>query len=332
MVPSNGRATCVPSAARRNDGTPDDNAGFGSGVRSHPWLRIPSCFAALDGIVATLTRRWLYSTLVVALALDCGNGASRGESPTAYRWPERFAYRVDYAALAQRDTIPLVRYDEERTTLFSIRDQRYLVTWDSVLKTVQRPGGAAVSAPLTTEDTLSFYVKLGRHGEVSRVELGCDPALAACAAALPSSFALQLRRIVPALPQWEAPRGSSWQDTLAFDDASRPLGAQGTLVTVYRAAQDTVIAGVGYWMIGWRSERRAFRAGPPSNPIVAEQPVREDGVTFVEKQRLMPVYSTWAGATPASAEVRALGATAAGFRGRAWLVGSVFDSILGARR
>ena len=280
----------------------------------------------------TPMRRWLAPLVFACLSLGCGNNASRGESPTAYRWPERFAYRVDYVGLAQRDTIPLVRYAEERTTLFSIRDQRYLVTWDSVLKSVQRPGEAPVSAPLVTEDTLSFYVRLGRHGEVSRVELGCDPALAACAAALPSSFALQVRRIVPALPQWEAPRGSSWQDSLAFDDASRPLGAHGTLVTVYRAAQDTVIAGVPYWMIGWRSERRAFRAGTPSNPIVAEQPVREDGVTFVEKRRLMPVFSTWAGAVPASPEVRALGATAAGFRGRAWLVGSVFDSIVGAPR
>jgi hypothetical protein len=93
-----------------------------------------------------------------------------------------------------------------------------------------------------------------------------------------------------------------------------------------------VIAGVGFWVIGWRSVRRGFRRGSPSEPIVAAPPVQEDGMTFVEKQRLMPVFSTWAGAVPAPPEMRALGATASGFRGRAWLVGSVFDSIFGAER
>ena len=273
-----------------------------------------------------------HCTAACCLALwgaGCGNDASRAPNPTAYRWPERFAYRVDYVGLAQRDTVPLMRYEETRQLRFSIRNERYLVTWDSVLKTAQRPGAPVLPVPLAAEDTLEFYVRIGRHGELSRVELGCDPALPACGAALPSVFALQLRRIIPTLPQWEAPRGSSWQDTLAFDDASRPLGARGTVVTAYRTAQDTMIAGVAYWMVAWRSERRAYRAGPPSNPIVAEPPVAEDGVTFVEKGRLVPAFSTWAGAVAAGADVRALGATASGYRGRAYLVGSVFDSIFG---
>jgi hypothetical protein len=42
---------------------------------------------------------------------------------------------------------------------------------------------------------------------------------------------------------------------------------------------------------------------------------------------MIPAYSTWAGAVAAPASMRALGATGSGFRGRAYLAGSVFDSL-----
>ena len=43
--------------------------------------------------------------------------------------------------------------------------------------------------------------------EITRVQLACDPVLPGCAAALPWGVALELRRFIPRLPIWEAPRG-----------------------------------------------------------------------------------------------------------------------------
>ena len=69
---------------------------------------------------------------------------------------------------------------------------------------------------------------------------------------------------------------------------------------------------------------RRLRSGATMS---AETPVRETGVSFVDKRRLLPVYSTWAGAVTIAEQLRALGATAEGFRGRAYLVGTRFDSV-----
>jgi hypothetical protein len=280
-------------------------------------------------IIKPATRQFV-AICAAAWTLGCGNNASRAPSPTAYRWPDRFGYRVDLVAQAQRDSQLLVRYEETRVTRFLVREDRYVVASDSVLKTVQQLGAAPVPARYAPEDTLAYYVGIGRHGELSRVELGCDPAVPACAAALPSAPRLQLRRIIPRLSAWEAPRGSSWADTLEFDDVARPGGTRGSVITVYSASSDTVIGGAACWVVAWHSERRAYGPGTPSNPIAPLPPVREDGVTFIEKGRMIPVFSTWAGVSVASPDLRAFGATASGYRGRAYLVGSALDSIFGA--
>jgi hypothetical protein len=125
---------------------------------------------------------------------------------------------------------------------------------------------------------------------------------------------------------WDAPRGATWVDTLAFDDAARPRGTRGTVVTRYGPARDTLIGGRGYWMVGWHSVRTAFRRVSAPLIIAPEQPVEEDGVTLIDKARLIPIFSTWAGALAAPPDLAAAGIEASGFRGRAYVAGSVFDS------
>jgi hypothetical protein len=264
----------------------------------------------------------------VALLLSACSHAERAPNPTAYDWPERIAWHVDYVSEAQRDRVPLLQYAETKTTRLMLRNGQYVGTQDSVLKTSQRPGEPLVLVPYLPEDTLAFFVKLGAHGELTDVSLGCDPAVPACAEALPSSVALELRRIIPRLPIWEAPQGGGWVDTLSFDDASRPGGTRGAVITTYTGRRDTIIDGQAYWVVGWRSERSAFRRGAGAAGIAAEGSVEEAGITLVDKRRLLPVFSTWAGAVAAPPAMRAIGATASGFRGRAFLGGSSFDSTM----
>ena len=265
---------------------------------------------------------------VGALLVAGCSQAERARNPTAHNWPEQIAYRVDYVSEAQRDRLPILKYAETKTTRLVWRGGQYLGAQDSVLKTSQRPGEPLVLVPYTPEDTLTFYVKLGAHGELTDISLGCDPAVPACAEALPSSVALELRRIIPRLPVWAAPQGGGWVDTLAFDDASRPGGTRGTMVTSYTGRRDTVIGGQAYWVVGWRSVRQAFRRGAGAAGLAAENPVQEEGITLVDKRLLLPVLSTWAGAVAAPRQLQQLGATASGFRGRAYLSGSPFDSSL----
>jgi len=268
---------------------------------------------------------WAFAASLLAAGCD---KAQRAPNPTAYSWPERIAWHVDYVSEAQRDRTPVLKYAETKTTRLMLRDGAYVGAQDSVLKTSQRPGEPLVLVPYTPEDTLAFYVSLGTHGELKDISLGCDPVLPACAEALPSSVALELRRIIPRLPIWEAPQGGGWVDTLSFDDASRPGGSRGAVITAYTGRRDTVIGGAAYWVVGWRSVRTAFRRGAGVTGFVAEDPVSEEGVTLVDKRRLLPVVSTWAGAVAAPPAMRALGATALGFRGRAFLGGSPFDSTM----
>ncbi len=263
---------------------------------------------------------------VFAGLCGCGNRTAQAPTPTGYAWPEQFGYRVDYVSEAQRDAQALLHYAETKTIRFHLRDDRYLILQDSVLKTSDEPGGPRLVA-YALEDTLAFYAKLGRHGELSAVTPGCDPGVAACAAVLRSVMPLELRRIIPRLPLWEAPRGVGWEDTLAFDDAARPDGTRGTVVTRYEPTRDTVISGEAYWMVQWQSVRLAFRRPRPTEVLAAEPPAHETGVTFVEKRRLLPAFSAWAGTAMATPALRALGATATGYRGRAYLAGSVFDSL-----
>lgn len=263
--------------------------------------------------------------VVVASSLlvpACGNDSARAPNPTAYRWPDEFAYRFDYVSDVQERGRTVQHYAETRTTHFGIRDAQYFGASDSVLKTSQRPGEPLRVIAYEPEDTLGFYVSIGRRGEITRVQLACDPALPACAGALPSGVTLQLRRFIPRLPIWEAPRGSSWEDTLEFDDTSRPGGTRGAMLTRYTGRGDTLIGGHEYWVIGWRSVRTATRPGER-----APAPTREDGMSLVEKDRLLPVFAVWAAVVVAPPELRAMGATGTGYRGRVYLAGSVFDSL-----
>ena len=271
----------------------------------------------------------LFMVPVAAALAACGNNTARAPNPTRYEWPDSFAYRIVYVSGVQGNGRTLLRFVESKRLNVLLRDQQYLAWHDSVLKTSHIPGGLLSALPHSPEDTLVYYLRLGRYGEVADVQLGCDPAVPQCADALPSLIRLELRKILPRLSVWQAPRGGWWVDTLSWDDAPRPRGERGTVVTTYTAARDTTIAGRGYWMVGWTSVRQAFRRADPRGPagMLAETSVRETGVSFVDKRRLLPVYSTWAGAVTIAEQLRALGATAEGFRGRAYLVGTRFDSV-----
>lgn len=276
----------------------------------------------------TIATVWLQCALLVAATTVACNKGADAPSPYSFRWPDTLSYRLDYVNLVQRNRDPLMQFAETKTLRLSVRNGQYLGMYDSVLKSTQRPNQPLVLVPYLTEDTLVFYAKLGAHGEITEVSLGCDPTVPECGDALPSTIQLEMRRVIPRLPVFEAPAGGGWVDTLSFDDASRPRGSRGTVITEYTAGRDTVINGRSYWLIGWRAQRRAFAGGAGASPTLgAAQPVSEDGVTLVDKQLMIPVYSAWAGAVPAPAEMRALGATASGFRGRAYLAGTVFDSL-----
>jgi hypothetical protein len=276
----------------------------------------------------TVTQRLSAALSVLACGLTACSQASRAPNPYAFRWPDTIAYRVDYITLVQRNREPLMQFAETKTIRLAVRNNLYLGAFDSVLKSTQKPGEPLVLVPYEPEDTLLFNVKLGSHGEISNLSLGCDPTVPECSRALPSSVQLELRRIIPRLPIFEAPAGGGWVDTLSFDDATREGGTRGSVITTYTGRRDTTISGRSYWLIGWRSVRRAFAPDAGASATLgATQPVEESGVTLVDKVRLMPVYSTWAGAVAAPPAMRAAGATASGFRGRAYLAGTVFDSL-----
>lgn len=258
-------------------------------------------------------------------ALSCGNQAARSPTPTGFRWPNQFAYRVEYVSETERGGQPLVRYDEHKTIRFAVRDDRYVVWHDSVVKLTSWPGRPPTVEPYWPEDTLQFYLRLGPLGELSNSEPGCDPAMPACADALPSSLPLELRQIIPRLSVWPAPAGATWTDSLVFDDVPRARGSRGYVVTTYRAVGDTLVAGGRYWVVRWSSVRRAFRGSGGALGIVADPPVQVTGAVFVDKDRLLPAYAVWAGALAAPPELRALGVSGSGFRGRAYIPGSLFD-------
>jgi hypothetical protein len=266
--------------------------------------------------------------ILLAAVVGCGNQTARMPSPARYEWPERMTYRVEYVSETQRDTVPLLRYVELKTLRLVLRDDRYLAWHDSVLKTSQAPGQPAVLEALWPEDTLQFHLKLGSRGEITDLVPGCDPALPACREALPSALPLELRRVVPRLPVWEAPRGAEWQDSLAYDDVPRPRGTRGYVITRYRAEGDTTIAGARYWVVRWRSVRHSFAPSGLRATIIAEAPVEETGLVMVDKERLIPAYASWIGAVAAPPPLRALGTTGTGFRGRAYLAGSPFDAMI----
>jgi hypothetical protein len=272
----------------------------------------------------------LATGLLVAAGLGgCTNESARAPNPVGYDWPETFAYRVDYIAETVRDTEVVSRYVETKTLRFVVRDDRYLVWNDSVSKIHLMPGTGPQGGRIYAEDTLRFFVRLTRLGEFDDVEPGCDPAIAACHDALPSALPLELRLVIPRLPVWWPPKGHDWVDTLRFDDLPRPDGARGSVVTAYRDLRDTVVEGRSYWRVTWKSVRRAAR--PVNGAMVDDPAVEERGDVLVDKERLVPVAAGWYGALAAPPALRALGVTATAFRGRAWLAGTVFDSLLVGR-
>ncbi|HEY2806282.1 MAG TPA: hypothetical protein VGI92_10545 [Gemmatimonadales bacterium] len=258
----------------------------------------------------------------------CGNQSARAPNPTAFEWPRQFAYRIDYVSEAQKDLKPLARFSSTRTLHLTLRDAQYVVESDSIIKTSQLVGHEPTVGDYVPEDTLAFYARIGKHGEISGVSLACDPAVPACGEALPSTIMIEMRSVIPRLSEWEAPKGGTWIDTLPFDDASRSRGVRGTVITTYTGRGDTIIGGRNYWLISWSALRQAYRRDAGASPTLgAETPIQQTGITLVDKRALLPVLSTWAGAITAPPAMKAMGATGAGFRGRAYLTGSPFDSL-----
>lgn len=277
----------------------------------------------------TLTRRYSHflAFLLLSILLDaCGNKSARAPNPTGYDWPDAFRYRIEYVARTERDTEMVALYQEAKELQFAVRDDRFLVWHDSLKKVNTVQGAPPSNAPLWPEDTLQYYVRLGRLGEFLGSEPGCDPAVAACHEALPSALPMELRHIIPRLPVWWPPKGYEWEDTLAFDDLPRARGSRGSVITYYRASRDTVLGGRAYWIVTWHAIRRAYR-NAANGSIIADPPIEESGAVYVDKQLLVPVYAGWLGAVAAPPELRALGVTGTGFQGRAFLVGSALDSL-----
>jgi hypothetical protein len=226
-----------------------------------------------------------------------------------------------------RDTETVARYEESSELRLAVRDDGTFLVWhDSVRKAEALRGARPASAPLWPEDTLRYFVRLSRWGEFLTIEPDCDPAVPACHDAVPSALPQELRHVVPRLPVWWPPKGHEWEDTLAFDDLPRPRGWRGSVVTVYRAPRDTVAGGRAYWIVTWRSVRRSSHEAD-GGAMIAEAPVGESGVVYVDKGLLIPAYAEWRGSVPPRPELRAAGAARTVFRGRAVLMGSRFDSL-----
>lgn len=267
------------------------------------------------------------SVIVAAIALGgCTNQSARAPNPTGYDWPDDFSYRVEYVAETVRDSQVLLRSGETKLLRFAVRNDGYLVWNDSLSRTSSSPDAADRIGIAHPEDTLRYYVALTRLGEFGAIEAGCDPAVATCRDALPSALPLELRHLIPRLPVWWPPKGHVWMDTLSFDDLPRPGGTRGALITAYRDLRDTVLAGRSYWLVTWRSTKRAAR--PFGGEMIADPAVDECGHVLVDKQLLVPAFADWYRALAVPHAPGATGATATSYRGRAWLVGSRFDSLV----
>jgi hypothetical protein len=276
----------------------------------------------------TVTRRLLACfgvALPATLAAACGNQTARAPNPTAYDWPDSLTYRVELVVQSDGDAVAVDRFRETKRLSLAVRNDRYLV-WNDGLERIGMAGGSApLSRRLWPEDTLHYYVRLSRLGEIVESEPGCDPVVPECRAALPSVLPLEMRHIIPRLPVWWPPRGHQWVDTLAFDDRLRARGSRGALITYYRSARDTVVSGRGYWTVTWSSVTRAVRE-TASGAAIAAAPVEERGVVYVDKTRLVPACAVWWGEAAASPP-RAPGAVQTRLAGRAHLAGSACQSL-----
>lgn len=273
-------------------------------------------------------RRIYFLGSVALLVVSCRERSQAASGPTEYVWPDSFSYLVELVAESRADTVVVVRYEERKAIRFAARDDRFLVWYDSVTKVSLAPGRPPEFHPYAPEDTLQYYVGLGRRGEFSDAEPGCDPALADCREVLPSMLPMELRRLVPRLPQWEPPRGYAWEDTLVFDDRRSARGQRGSVVTTYRVVGDTVVATSGLWVVAWRSLRRSYSTAAGPGGLAPGVPVEERGTVYLDKTRRMPVFAMWAGGAAAPENLRSLGVTGTGYRGRAYLAGSVIEQVL----
>lgn len=268
--------------------------------------------------------------LLASLLTSCGNNTARAPNPTTYDWPDTMTYRLQVTWESNRGAEVLARYGENKLLRLVVRNDRYLV-WNDSLGTVSSRGASRpLGRQIWPEDTLHYFVRLGRLGEITESVPGCDPAVPECRAALPSALPLEMRRIIPRLPVWWPPKGHEWVDTAAFDDLRRARGSRGSQITYYRAARDTVLAGRGYWVVTWSSVRRAVR-DTPSGATIAAAPVEEQGTVYVDKERLIPACAVWCGAPATPQDLPAPGVTGTLLRGRACLVGSAFESLKAAR-
>jgi hypothetical protein len=269
-------------------------------------------------------------TLLATSLAGCGNKTARAPVPPTYDWPDSLAYRVRLTWDADRGAEVAARYEEAKQLWLVVRNDRYVVWNDSLERTVTPRGASAQGEPLQPEDTLHYFVRLSRLGEIIESVPDCDPAVPGCGAALPSALPLEMRHVIPRLPLWWPPRGREWTDTLAFDDLPRARGSKGSLVTRYRTARDTVLRGRGYWIVSWTSIRQVVQ-GDATDGATAAAPVEERGTVFVDKERLVPACAVWSGAAAVSALPQLPGAVRTRLRGRAYLVGSPFDSLVAGR-
>jgi hypothetical protein len=268
--------------------------------------------------------------LLLSSLAGCRSEARTEPAPTAYAWPDTFAFVVEYVSETRTDSAVVARYEEKKVVRFAARDEQFLVWHDSVIKETLLPGRPVAVEPYVAEDTLHYYATLDRRGQVTNSEPGCDPAVPTCRDALPSALPLELRRLIPRLPVWAAPRGKTWEDTIVFDDTPRPRGSRGLVVTTYRVSGDTIISGTPMWVIAWRAMRRSFAGVGGAGGISGNVPIEETGLVYVDRDRQIPVFATWAGGVAAPPEMRAMGIRGTGFRGRAYLAGSVVERLLSA--
>jgi len=276
-----------------------------------------------------MTPRVAVAAFLLTVLAACSNEPPAATGPAYYQWPDSFAFLIEFVSESRSDTVLLVRYEERKALRFVARGDRFLVWHDSVVKESLMPGRAALVEPFAPEDTLQYYAAMDRRGRISGSEPGCDPAAPACREALPSTLPLEVRRLVPALPEPPPRRGQTWEDTVVFDDTPRPRGVRGSVVTSYRVMGDTVVAGDTLWVIAWRSVRRTFGGAGGLAGLTPNQPVEEVGMGFSERRTGLPVYATWAGGVVAPPGVRAAtGVSGTGFRGRAYLAGSVVERVL----
>lgn len=263
--------------------------------------------------------------VIALVGVACSREEPEAQPLEGYAWPATASWRMDYVSQTSRQAVPLAHYAETKTLRLVTRETgEHVLIYDSILRTSQDPEGVRV-VPLTLEDTLAISTRLGERGEIGALQAACDRALPECAGARTSTVLLDLRRISPRLgADWRL-SGTAWEDTVEYSDATA-RGTRNSVITAYNTLGDTTIAGVKYVVLSWRALHRTFRSGR-AGALVAESPVQETGMTFIDPLRGLPVYSAWAGAIAAPPALRAAGATGTGFRGRAYLSGTVFDSL-----